>query len=412
MNIFAMKAIPSSKIVPMKIRLLPDTMETESEAWAIGTNESAKRISVLVSGKGDGNEWDSKRLIHLIMRLASMKLPFTVFEDTEIDQMEVGVIGAGKITERIHIPILLEYPKTIVKYVADIDIDRANKLAKICGCDAIEVEEEIEKLPECDIVLLAMPVGVRKPYIELFSRRETPIFVENPFAKNIEDHQEFVGLNNKMVCNYMRTWFSSTKQMREIVRSELFGPLKNVRIQEGLVNSLGMGKKHYRNDIRLAGGGVLMESGCHTISQIVDILEGYDITVKKSDIMWKDELDVAVEVVMVASKDSDVKIEYRASRVESFEAEAEFEFQNVKIRFDHTGSNERLRVYVKGMEGPLIIESEGYATSFGEGVFLKWAEFIQQICSEGEMNTDQMTGMKVTEIITGIYKKTKGGIKI
>ncbi len=52
MNIFAMKAIPSSKIVPMKIRLLPDTMETESEAWAIGTNESAKRISVLVSGKG------------------------------------------------------------------------------------------------------------------------------------------------------------------------------------------------------------------------------------------------------------------------------------------------------------------------------------------------------------------------
>ena len=155
-----------------------------------------------------------------------------------------------------------------------------------------------------------------------------------------------------------------------------------------------------------------MESGCHTISQIVDILEGYDITVKKSDIMWKDELDIVVEVTMVASKDSDVEIEYRASRVESFDAEAEFEFQNAKVRFDHTGSNERLRVYVKGMEGPLIIESEGYATSFGEGVFLKWAEFIQQICSEGEMNTDQMTGMKVTEIITGIYKKTKGGIKI
>ncbi len=341
-----------------------------------------------------------------------MKLPFTVFEDTKIDQMEVGVIGAGKITERIHIPILLEYPKTMVKYVADIDIDRANKLAKICGCDAIGVGNEIERLPECDIVLLAIPVGVRRPYIELFSQRETPIFVEKPFAKNIEDHQEFVGLNDKMVCNYMRTWFSSTKQMKEIVRSGAFGPLKNVRMQEGLVNSSGIGKKHYRNDVRLAGGGVLMESGCHTISQIVDILEGYDITVKKSDIMWKDELDIAVEVAMVASKDSDVKIEYRASRVESFETEAEFEFQNAKVRFDHTGSNERLRVHVEGIEEPLIIESGGYATSFGEGVFLKWAEFIQQIGSEGEVNTNQMTGIKVTEIITGIYKKAKGGIKV
>ncbi len=345
-------------------------------------------------------------------RLASMKLPFTIFEDAERDQMEVGVIGAGKITERIHIPILLEYSKTIVKYVADIDIDRANKLAKICKCDAIEVGKGVRKLPECDIVLLAIPVGVRRPYIEEFSRRKTPIFVEKPFAKNIEDHQEFVELNNKMVCNYMRTWFSSTKQVKEIVRSGVFGPLKSVKIQEGLVNSLGIGKKHYRNDIGLAGGGVLMESGCHTISQIVDILEGYDITVKKSDIIWKDELDVAVEVVMVASKDSNVKIEYQASRVESFEPEAEFEFQNAWVRFDHTGSNERLRVYANRPGDPLVIEPGNYATSFGEGVFLKWAEFIKQIWSDAEMNTNQMTGMKVTEIITGIYKKAKGGKKI
>ena len=49
MNIFAMKAIPSSKIVPNKTKLLPDTIETESDGWDIGTNESAKRISVLVS---------------------------------------------------------------------------------------------------------------------------------------------------------------------------------------------------------------------------------------------------------------------------------------------------------------------------------------------------------------------------
>ena len=345
-------------------------------------------------------------------RLASMKLPFTIFEDASGDQMEVGVIGAGKITERTHIPILLEYSKTVVKYVADIDIDRASKLAKICRCDAIEVGNDIKNLPECDIVLLAIPVGVRRPYIEEFSRRKTPIFAEKPFAKNIEDHREFVELNDKMICNYMRTWFSSTKQIKGVVDSEVFGPLKSVRIQEGLVNSLGIGKKHYRNDIGLAGGGVLMESGCHTISQIVEILEGYDITVKKSDIIWKDELDVAIEAVMVASKDSNVKIEYQASRVESLESEAEFEFQNARVRFDHTGSNGKLRVYKNGFEVPLVIEPGDYATSFGEGVFLKWAEFVQQIWSDAEMNTDQMTGMKVTDIITGIYKKAKGGKKI
>jgi len=49
MKIFAMKAIPSSNIVPKRIRPLPETIDVESEDLGIVINESAINIRVLVS---------------------------------------------------------------------------------------------------------------------------------------------------------------------------------------------------------------------------------------------------------------------------------------------------------------------------------------------------------------------------
>ena len=162
----------------------------------------------------------------------------------------------------------------------------------------------------------------------------------------------------------------------------------------------------------MAGGGVLMESGCHTISQIVEILNGYKIEVKNSDIKWEGELDIAVDIVMVASKNTDVEVKYEASRIEPFESRAIFEFQNARVEFDHTGSGEAIEVHTNEEGDYFTIEPGKYSTSFVEGVFLRWAEFIQQIWSEEEIDVNRMTSVEVTKIFTEIYKKgNKGEIR-
>jgi predicted dehydrogenase len=336
-----------------------------------------------------------------------MKLPSTIFWKGDSETIKIGIIGAGNITESIHLPILSEYPGTEISYIADVDMDRAERLSKMGGCVPIQIEERIDTLPECDVVLLAIPVGVRREYIEEFSKRKTPIFSEKPFAKNTEDHLDFIRLNKEMTCNYMRTWFSSTKQMGDIVESEIFGQLESVEIKEGLVNNVGMGKEHYRNNYRLAGGGVLMESGCHTISQIAHILREYDIVVETSKIIWKNGLDISVETNMRATKDSIVEVKYDIGRVEFAEASAKFQFQNARVEFDHTGSSSKLKIYKEGVEDAVVIENWNSATSFGEGVFLKWAEFIESIQSKDSMDINRMTGLEVTKIITSIYEKSE-----
>ena len=57
----------------------------------------------------------------------------------------------------------------------------------------------------------------------------------------------------------------------------------------------------------------------------------------------------------------------------------------------------------------MVIENWNNATSFGEGVFLKWVEFIECVQSKDSIDVDRMTGLEVTKIITNIYEKSKDG---
>ncbi|MEZ4642767.1 MAG: Gfo/Idh/MocA family oxidoreductase [Chloroflexota bacterium] len=96
--------------------------------------------------------------------------------------LSVGIIGAGKITAFFHLPILKTFSDVRIAYVADVRDPKI--LAQSHGVHAVLIGESVDILPSCDIVLLAIPVAVREPYIREFSRRGSYIFSEKPFAIN------------------------------------------------------------------------------------------------------------------------------------------------------------------------------------------------------------------------------------
>ena len=61
--------------------------------------------------------------------------------------------------------------------------------------------DDVSSLPECDLALLAIPVGVKEDYVKEFSKRGCYIFTEKPFALNLETHQSFLNLTDKITCN-------------------------------------------------------------------------------------------------------------------------------------------------------------------------------------------------------------------
>src|SRR5262245_33443689 len=103
-------------------------------------------------------------------------------------QVEVGIIGAGDVTRLVHLPVLKNYAEVRVGWIADVDTERVDTLGRSFGIDRrIPLDRHIQ-LPLCDIALLATPVYARRPYLEYFSARGTPILTEKPFALSTYEH--------------------------------------------------------------------------------------------------------------------------------------------------------------------------------------------------------------------------------
>ena len=320
---------------------------------------------------------------------------------------DVGVVGAGHIASAVHLPILSNMDETRVGYVADIQRERAERALLGYSGNPVEISGNPSALPECAVALVATPVGVRSEYIEEFSRRGTPVMTEKPFAPDRSTHREFIAENNRMACNYQYVNFSCTRQARSVLETALFGDLEAVDISHGLVPVSGIGPGHYRTDVELSGGGVLVESGCHGFSQIAHIFEDCSLRVTDAEITWQESIDVEADVhLMAETADRTVPIRYRLSMTRPLDTEFRFVFENAEVRFDHTDAESTLTVEGSGDATGLTVERDPeWAITGKEATYLNWRAFLRELQRGDTFDVEGQTELTVTELIAATYEQ-------
>ena len=96
--------------------------------------------------------------------------------------LSVGIVGAGEIVSRIHLPVLSACEDIRIAYVADKNPEAARSVAGSYKVAPVTVADNLDMLPQTDVVLLAVPVTARLPYYELFAKRGTSVLAEKPLA--------------------------------------------------------------------------------------------------------------------------------------------------------------------------------------------------------------------------------------
>ena len=262
-------------------------------------------------------------------------------------------------------------------------------------------------MPECDVVLLAIPVGVKEEYIREFSKRNTYIFTEKPFAIDLEAHKNFLKLSNKISCNYMRVYYNSTRQIKNIISSGIFGPIKKVSITEGgIIGKTGRSKNSYQAAPKLSGGGMLMETSCHTFSQLAFLFN--DISVRDAKIIWEDGFDVESNVTFDVCHNTRFNIDYTATMLKPVETNATFFFEHNKIEFNHLMPDSIFTISSLDSAKQFVMEQEeSFASTFAQAYYLKWKNFLDQISKDSTLNTEFETSVMTTKMITDIMEKGK-----
>lgn len=204
----------------------------------------------------------------------------------------------------------------------------------------------------------------------------------------------------------MKIYYNSTRQIKDIISSGVFGNLRKVSIKEGgIIGKTNRGKDTYQSNPNLSGGGILMETACHTISQLTYIFN--NISVRSSNVIWDDDFDVEANVMFDVSDKNQFNIDYDITMIKPVEIGSTFFFDHSKISFDHTIPNSELFIYNYNSDRCFTLNKETrYATTTTQAYYLKWKSFLDKVSNGDIHDTEFDTSLKTTELITDIYKKS------
>uniref|UniRef100_A0A7C1JU47 Gfo/Idh/MocA family oxidoreductase n=1 Tax=Caldilinea aerophila TaxID=133453 RepID=A0A7C1JU47_9CHLR len=193
-------------------------------------------------------------------------------------EWRVAVVGAGTISQRVHIPVFQKQPNTTVVAVCDVNEARARAVAEETGVAAVysDYEKMLQEI-QPNITVVATPNVFHKPMAIAALEAGAHVLCEKPVALTYADAQAMfatAAAQNRVLT--VGTHFRFTAPMQAAKRHAeqgFFGRIYAARTVWQRRNGIpGYGSWFTNKD--LAGGGALLDIGVHTLDRALYIM-GY-----------------------------------------------------------------------------------------------------------------------------------------
>ena len=190
-------------------------------------------------------------------------------------KLEIAVIGAGAISEP-HIGALTGMEDARVTAVADIVLNKAEKLAARYPIKAYADYNEMLDMEKPDIVIIALPHFLHKQAAVDCAERGCNILLEKPMAMNEQECSDIINMCEnhgvKLMIGHIRHFYNYYNKIKEIIQSKMLGELimiTNIRY----CNYFSPSRPDWFLHKKTAGGGIVMNLGAHSFD-IIQYLTG------------------------------------------------------------------------------------------------------------------------------------------
>jgi predicted dehydrogenase len=318
--------------------------------------------------------------------------------------LSIGIVGAGEISRRSHLPVLVNMPDVEIGWVYDQRPASSRSLARAYGLRALQSLSP-EDLGACDVILLAIPVNARRGYLDHLSSVGGAAFCEKPFAATAAEHKRLVDqfAPHALAAGFMRRFFRSTKLLRQIVADRIFGPLLGLEISEGN-RSKGSGvDKSFLDDARLgAASGVLTDLGSHSIDVALYVSGATHFDVQSCAKVMDGAIDrkLTAAVRLHKSAGESLDMDYRISWLDRQDNRIQLTFERTKV---WSGLAPNSEVFAGDPQRPdeairLEAQSPG-ATTYNQAFYLEWKDFLEGYRAERECVTAARSALLTTSLI-------------
>lgn len=194
-----------------------------------------------------------------------------------MEKIKTGIVGCGAISKNYHLPVLAGHDGFVLTALVDINPSIIKDMAK-----QYKIKHRFESVSELnnqivDAVVIATPPKFHAPLAIELLNKGIHVFVEKPMALTFEESQAMVETaeNNNvcLVAGYFRRLYPSTRLAKQLIETSYCGEVVSFDAEEGGIfdwpsATLGAMSKE------VSGGGVLIDTGSHTLDQIMNILPG------------------------------------------------------------------------------------------------------------------------------------------
>ncbi len=333
-------------------------------------------------------------------------------------RFSIGIVGAGVATQNMHLPVLSNMKNVDLVWLTDADFNRGMQVANSYGIPYIELPDSPSELPDCDVVLLSIPLVPRVPYYEQLAERGIAVLAEKPFAINSQDHMKFQQLFEpyKIGCGYQRRLFSTNVLLQKIVKEEWFGVLNKITINVGgRTTKTGVDDSYQDLSIK-DGGGILINLGCHLIDLGFFICGAKSFLVNNSEVEFDGDTDRKAQGSIMlldlhGDKDKKCLFEYCVSWLDDQSNTIELEFDNLTLVGPFSPGNEvdvRVKNQVCSSAKLKVKDNEGASTT-NQAFYLEWKEFLQGLedkCpSAMATSTTELTAKLIDDLLADKLKR-------
>ena len=247
---------------------------------------------------------------------------------------KLAIIGCGAVTQNFYIPALKSLNICPVIFV-DKNIDSARKCSKkFRGSQALSsIENNYERFNEA---IITLPNTLHYSFAKELLNKGKNLLIEKPLTINSLESAELMTIaNNKnlvVICGNMRRQLRSAKFIKKIISNKTLGNVISFKCREGgIFNWPIQSESFWKKDF--SGGGVLLDTGSHTLEQIF-----YHLGIPDSIQYYDNAIDNIESDCFIKFKYKNFKGSLQLSRTLGLDCKFYIQFEKGDVIFDLVGN--------------------------------------------------------------------------
>jgi len=196
---------------------------------------------------------------------------------SELATLKLAIIGCGAAAEQVHLPVIVTSDTVEATALVDKDIARAHKLAKKFAIPHV-TDNYTEIFGQVDAVIVALPHVLHSAVSIDFLRRGIHVLVEKPMALTTDECEAMISAANQsgaiLAVGLVRRFLHAHQFAKKLISDGFLGTIKSFDVREGSIYSWPVASDFFFR--KEAGGGVLADTGAHTLDTILWWLGDYD----------------------------------------------------------------------------------------------------------------------------------------